>query len=115
MPGYLFLTTDRRRAFTPFMASERPYAVQTWRAVERKFRECRFCCERTAVEDEEHVLFRCTAESLFLSRLRMRAQMSRYNRSAASENDHGKPWQFVADLCPVLAVNSDADWRDLAP
>ena len=128
MPGYLSLTRDRRRAFTQLMASEHPYAVQTRRAVERKFPVCRFCCERTAI----------AAESLLLSRLRMRAQMSRYDQSAAFENDHRTPWQFVAyllsqpqllslfedhilrtfALCkttPVLAVNSDANSRDLKP
>ena len=32
MPGYLFLTRDRRRACTQLMASEHPYVVQTRRA-----------------------------------------------------------------------------------
>ena len=34
MPAYLFLTRDRRRAFTQLIASKHPYAVQTRRAVE---------------------------------------------------------------------------------
>ena len=136
MPPYLLLQRDRRKALTQLMACEHPYAVQTRRAVERKFRACRFCVKRTAVEDEEHVLFRCMAAPLLLSRLRMRAQMSMHDPNVTFELEHRTPWQFVAyllqlpqllsifadhvletfTLCkgtPALAVNSDTEWRAL--